>query len=293
MSSFITPPNNGCFLRWAGGKRWLAPALAKFLREIEYAKYIEPFIGGGSVFFEVRPHCALLGDTNADLIATYSQIKRNHKMVENGLRNIPVNIENFNSIKSAYCADDLQRAIRFIYLNRTCYNGLYRTNKRGEFNVPFGGGDRNCESILNGGHLGLASKSLKNCKLICRDFEVSIDSAEEGDFIYCDPTYTVAHGGNGFVRYNEKVFSWSDQMRLRASVVRAVARGANVVVSNADHSSLRELYSPYKPIVVGRNSMMAAKVGRGHFSEYLFLLSSEPRLRRYLKRELDRYSLIT
>jgi DNA adenine methylase len=134
------------------------------------------------------------------------------------------------------------RAARFLYLNRTAFGGIYRVNLRGQFNVPFGGGERTPALLWKTDALQLASKTLRSARLKVSDFESIIDAAGSGDVVYCDPTYTVAHDNNGFVRYNERNFTWEDQIRLAKAAFRAAKRGSTVLVSNANHDSVRELY---------------------------------------------------
>jgi DNA adenine methylase len=118
-----------------------------------------------------------------------------------------------------------------------------------------------------------ASKGLKNKRIECLDFEEVIDSAKNGDLIYCDPTYTVAHTNNGFVKYNEKIFSWADQERLLNCAIRAYNKGVTVIISNAAHKSILELYSPFKPRVLSRMSLISRKIdSRKEVKEYLFVL---------------------
>ena len=131
------------------------------------------------------------------------------------------------------------RAAQFLYLNRTCFNGLYRENLRGTFNVPIGAKDR---VIFDNEDFCKISEVLKSAKIYASDFENVIDSAIDGDFIFADPPYTTAHNVNGFVKYNQRIFSWQDHIRLKEAVVRAAGRGVKVVLTNADNESIRKLY---------------------------------------------------
>lgn len=153
-----------------------------------------------------------------------------------------------------------------VYLNRTCWNGLYRVNKKGEFNVPIG---TKTNVLLEEDNFELLSNILQFVNLDSCDFEITIDKAKKNDFIFVDPPYTVKHNLNGFVKYNENIFSWQDQIRLKNSISRAIDRGAHVLVTNANHKSIEELYKGCgKMILLNRASVIAGKAeARGIYSE--------------------------
>ena len=132
-----------------------------------------------------------------------------------------------------------ERAAQFIYLNRTCWNGLYRVNLHGEFNVPIGTKDA---VILDTDDFNAVSKSLRSAELCSQDFETTISRAGFGDFLFVDPPYTVKHNNNGFLKYNESIFSWGDQQRLRNALCKAKTQGAQILLLNANHDSIRELF---------------------------------------------------
>jgi DNA adenine methylase len=131
------------------------------------------------------------------------------------------------------------RAARMIYLNRTCFNGMYRVSLAGKFNVPKG--TRSSVLLSTDNFKGVA-RVLRNAELLSCDFEQVIDRADQGDFVFADPPYTVNHNNNGFIRYNENLFSWRDQQRLAAALARARDRGAIVIATNAAHGSIKKLY---------------------------------------------------
>jgi DNA adenine methylase len=244
------------FLKWAGGKRW---AIQKLVAEVpeSYGTYIEPFLGGGSLFFAVLPQRARLSDANAELINAYRMVCEKAGDLERWLRWLQRyhSKDLYYKIRSRPKGGDFWAALRFIYLNRTCWNGLYRVNLRGEFNVPIGTKD------LIEYRDGLCSQArvLKRACLQCADFEVALSGAKTNDFAYVDPPYTVRHNNNGFIKYNEKIFGWSDQERLRDEVKRATDRGVKVLVSNAAHDSVRELYHGVGTLIeVERSSVLAA-----------------------------------
>lgn len=228
------------FLKWAGGKRWLTSKYGDIFPQ-KYNNYIEPFLGGGAVFFYLQPQCALLGDKNADLINAYKVIRDNWMDLYSELKIHHRNHskEYYNSIRSQTPTDAVKRAAIFIYLNRTCWNGLYRVNLKGKFNVPIG---TKSDVIYDDDDFEGISKLLDNKVIVSDDFKGLIDRAEKDDFVFVDPPYTVAHGSNGFLKYNESLFSWQDQERLAECLRSAKKRGVKVVATNADHDSVENLY---------------------------------------------------
>ena len=245
------------FLKWAGGKRWL-PELHSSVFKEPFARLVEPFAGGAAVFFHLRPQRAWLNDLNKDLINVYSAIRDEWKSTTHLLEfyHAAHSKPFYYHLRSSTFDSSVERAAQFIYLNRTCFNGLYRVNLDGEFNVPKGTKrtvlfpDDNFEAV---------SRLLKRAKLTTGDFEDVVNQCGRGDLVYADPPYTVKHNLNGFVKYNEKLFGWADQIRLRDAVLRAKSRGAVVIVSNAAHESVRELYTRASATkLVERHSIMAA-----------------------------------
>jgi DNA adenine methylase len=249
------------FLRWPGGKRWISDKIASALRANLKSRYIEPFLGGGAVFFRLLPTKAILADVNEDLIATFRAVKRSPRSVKAALERCAISQVEYNRVRDSKPRTDVNRAARMIYLNRTAFGGIYRLNQDGKFNVPFGGGDRTTAAILGSTLLEEASSALKSAKLLAGDFERVVAEAGEGDVVYCDPAYTVAHNNNGFIRYNERNFAWADQQRLSGAVHAAKRRGAFVIVSNADHPEIRKLYSRSRIDLVERFSAICPSPG--------------------------------
>jgi len=272
------------FLKWPGGKRWLVPVVLPIIRSRLKGKYIEPFLGGGSVFFALQPACALLSDINPEIITVYRHVRDRPRLLIDKLKSIRVSEEVFYRLRASQPRTALLRAIRFLYLNRTAFSGLYRVNSRGRFNVPYGGGERRPDILWVNELLVNASGALRRAQLLNADFEEVIARASSGDVVYCDPTYTVTHNNNGFRRYNENNYSWNDQERLAQAARRAAARGATVIVSNAHHDEIRALYSPHIPIVLERSSTVAPKVKwRRRVSEFLFVIHPQPSMQRVAK----------
>ncbi len=255
------------FLKWAGGKRWLVEKHSHLLN-IEHERYIEPFVGSGAVFFSLLPHSAILCDKNEKLIEVYEAIKSDWKKVADLLRAHHKNhsSEYYYQTRRKRLRTPETRAAQFIYLNRTCWNGLYRVNKKGEFNVPIG---TKQNVVLSTDDFEKIALCLKNVELLSGDFEIALEKAGQGDFVFIDPPYTVKHNYNGFLKYNESIFSWEDQVRLRDAVELAVSRGAKVLVTNACHDSIKRLYENLGEIsTLNRASIIAGKSSaRGRYEE--------------------------
>lgn len=272
------------FLRWAGGKRWLGHALSPIFRKCE-GVYYEPFLGSGSIFFASLPNRSYLSDLNKDLITLYEVVKSDPKEIRTALSSMECSKKNYYLVRDLQPKDPIGIASRLLFLNKTSFNGLYRVNKKGVFNVPFG--DRNTKSFLDSDQIENASEALEHSVIRNSDFAFSISRASDGDIVYCDPAYTVKHNNNGFLRYNENVFSWLDQIRLRECSMEAMERGATVVISNAMHQSITHLYSPFKPIELKRNSNIGSISSRGVISESLTVLTRNSSLRKSIKSALN------
>lgn len=257
----IVPP-----LKWAGGKRWFV-SNHKDLLPKKFNKYIEPFLGSGAVFFSVQPEQALISDLNPELINLYEVIRDEPLKLENKLKEHQRkhSTEYYYAMRALQPRTKITTAARTLYLNRTCWNGLYRVNLKGEFNVPKGTKD---SVVLATDDFSSLSKILSKAEIKCQDFQESIDAAEEGDFLFVDPPYTVAHNNNGFVKYNQNLFSWKDQLRLRDALLAAVQRGVEVVLTNAAHNSVKEIYSNFDQLVVERAGVISGlKTSRGKYEE--------------------------
>jgi DNA adenine methylase len=244
------------FLKWAGGKRWLASRIQTLVPET-YNRYFEPFLGSGAAFFAIEPKRSVLSDINADLINCYVTIRDRWPMVLRLLEKHHASHchDHYYRIRNMRFRGPVQRAAQFIYLNRTCWNGLYRVNLAGEFNVPKG---TKSSVILDTDDFEWTSDLLGTSEFVCCDFEQTINRVSRNDFIFVDPPYTVRHNFNGFIKYNEKLFSWADQIRLRDALARAVQRGAKVLVTNANHPSVKELYCDFpEQIPISRMSVLS------------------------------------
>ena len=206
----------------------------------------------------MKPKKAVLSDLNSELIETYSAVRDDYKRVERELRKHHRNHSNsyYYEMRSKRLKKSATRAAQFIYLNRTCWNGLYRVNLNGVFNVPIG---TKTNVVLPTDNFQGVSKLLKRVRLMNQDFEPIIAMAKEGDILFIDPPYTVKHNNNNFRKYNEHIFSWGDQIRLRNSLFSAKARGAKIILCNADNSSVIKLYKGIgKVLKLNRMSKLAA-----------------------------------
>lgn len=259
------------FLKWAGGKRWLTTKIDNYIPE-EFDRYVEPFLGSGAIFFHISPQNAILSDLNSDLVITYKVIKNNWKSVLKILHDHHKNhcYDYYYKQREFEPKNVIERAARFIYLNRTCWNGLYRVNMSGKFNVPIGTKNN---VVLDTDNFETISKRLRNAELNHCDFEDTLFDCQKGDLVFIDPPYTVKHNNNGFVQYNEKIFSWRDQERLSSCAIAASKRGARVIISNANHPSIRALYKNGTVHELNRRSTISGdKSFRGSCSELLITL---------------------
>ncbi|NTI47088.1 Dam family site-specific DNA-(adenine-N6)-methyltransferase [Agrobacterium rhizogenes] len=262
------------FLKWAGGKRWLIERPEFSLPEFS-GRYIEPFLGGAAIYFNVLPGEALLSDVNPKLIRTYQAIRNEWGAVFDCLakHHAMHSKDYYYAQRSMEYPDEAAQAAHFLYLNRACWNGLYRENLKGEFNVPIG---TKSKIVLETDDFKSVSDALQGAELRCCDFGETIDEAQSGDLVFVDPPYTTAHNMNGFVKYNQKIFSWEDQIRLRDKLVNAAQRGCKIVATNAWHESVIELYRGAATIVeVPRASVISGNNrGRKETSESLITMGA-------------------
>ena len=256
------------FLKWAGGKRWLVEKKLCPIPE-NYNSFCEPFVGSGAMLFHLVPNSAIINDINSDLIETYQALADDWEAIFQVL----VDYDKKHSKEFYYKIRDYSprkphlKAARFIYLNRTCWNGLYRVNLDGKFNVPKGTKEK---VVLTTDNFQAVAELLKKCAIRNEDFQTVIDETQDGDFLFVDPPYTIKHNNNGFVKYNEKMFSWEDQVRLSDTIKSAAKRGVQFVVTNAKHSCIEELYKGFVQIPLRRASVIAASSqNRGIYEELL------------------------
>ncbi len=233
------------FLKWAGGKTQLADALLERM-PVCFNTYHEPFVGSGALFFrlyrENRIRRAILSDINAELIDTYLAIRDHVAEVIDILAEFPHNKEFYYEIrrKDPWKLGLPERAARLIYLNKTGYNGLYRVNRQGQFNVPFG--RYKSPKYLDRDNLLAVSQALQNVEILCASFDTVTDRAEPGDWVYFDPPYVPVSQTANFTSYYANGFSLQDQERLRDICLRLSKNNVYAMVSNSDTPTVRSLY---------------------------------------------------
>lgn len=258
------------FIRWAGGKTWLVPFMNQLTQNLKYNNYYEPFLGGAAIFFSLTPpKHVYLSDINAELIDTYMAIRDIPDDVIKSLLLLQNTEEDYYRIREMNPPTLSERAARFLYLNQTSFNGLYRVNNQGKYNVPYGYRktlNYDIERIRN------ASTKLQGVRLECSDFAARKYRVKAGDLIFLDPPYTVSHNQNGFIKYNQKLFSIEEQYRLSAYIDYIRKKGAYYVLTNAAHETIFEIFNKGdRVITLDRNSLIGGKNSkREKISEYIF-----------------------
>ena len=229
------------FLKWPGGKRWLLKKLPEIF-SIQFNNYYEPFLGSGAVFFHLCPKESVLSDVNEELINLFVQMRDHPQELAKQLEAHQKKHSKtyYYEIRDKNYVSSMERAGRFLYLNRTCFNGMYRENKNGKFNVPIGTKDNCIYDIDKFEHY---SNALKNAELMTCDFRSTIKKAGSGDLLFVDPPYTIGQAQqNSFIKYNSKLFSWNDQEDLCSEIVAARNRGVIIISTNAYCDELLEMY---------------------------------------------------
>lgn len=271
------------FLKWAGGKRQLLPEILKYLpKNIGKTTYFEPFLGGGALLFELQPKQAIVNDSNRELINCYRVIKDN---VEELIEVLKVHkaknskeyfdyLRERDRLKQYNKFSDIQKAARIIYLNKTCYNGLFRVNSKGQFNVPFGSyKNPNIldEAVLRGVNDYLNQKSVT---FLNRDFAEAVKDAKKGDFVYFDPPYDPVSNTASFTGYDINGFNQNEQRRLKQVVDELTEKGCNVMLSNSATDFILDLYKDHKytiETVSATRSINSNALKRGKINEVLVL----------------------
>ena len=261
------------FVKWAGGKQQLLTQLVKLVPKT-YQRYWEPFVGGGALFFRLSPEKATLVDANADLINAYKVVQSDVVELIAELEKYRYDEATFYQIRDWDRHSDflnrspVERAARFLYLNRTCFNGLYRVNSKGEFNVPFGRYTN--PTIVNRDNLLQCSKVLKDTEIYTGDFDSSEKKVERGDFVYFDPPYVPLTNTSSFTSYTTDGFTIDMQTALRDLCVRLDERGVHWIVSNSSSFIIRELYNGFKiSTVLAQRAINSKGAKRGAIEEVL------------------------
>jgi DNA adenine methylase len=260
------------FLRWAGSKRKQLSRLAKFWTP-GHLRYVEPFAGSACLFFELAPREAVLGDNNSSLIETYRLVRDLPDRLYDRLRRIRRDEKTYYRWRQKRTDDlDLEtRVVRFIYLNRNCFNGIYRVNEKGEFNVPIG---RPPYAYFTRSDLVLCSSLLRKARLIAGDFTCTLKCVRAGDFVYLDPPFAL-ESRRVFRQYGPKSFGTGDVPRLADSLTRVVGLGADFLVSYADCKESRALAAAWNSIRLPVRRNVAGFSGSRRFA-YEWLISNMP-----------------
>lgn len=260
-------------VKWVGGKRQLMFELLKNMPK-NYNRYFEPFIGGGALFFELQPDNAYISDMNEELINLYQVVRDNVDELITDLQKHDISKEYFMEIRNIDRTEDyenwsdVQKASRFIYLNRTCFNGMYRVNSKGEFNVPFG--HYKNPRILDENNLINCSNLLQRTEIKHADFSEILKKVKKGDFVYFDPPYVPLNETSSFTSYTKDGFDLDMQLGLREVCDELDSMGVKFLLSNSDTQFVNELYENYNIKKVFASRQINANAdGRGKITEVL------------------------
>jgi DNA adenine methylase len=270
-------------LKWPGGKRWLAHKIVPYLSGT-FKRYIEPFLGGGAILFALEPSKAFASDINYDLICCYQSIKNDGNKVLNEICKFRGTKDEYYRIRD--CCDlqsEFERAARFIYLLRHSWNGLYRVNKQGQFNVPYCPRER--KDKITEEMMSSFQRILQRVTLTNQDFSSSIAEAMDGDLIFADPPY-FQNGRKTFGRYNSITFRETQQEHLAIALTAAECRGAAWILTNGNLTQVQAHFPRHDIFRISRHSSIAADPrARGIIWEYIVLSNGGTlnELRRFLR----------
>ncbi len=260
-------------VKWVGGKRQLMFELLKNMPK-SFNRYFEPFIGGGALFFELRLENAYISDMNEELINLYKIVKDNPEELIKDLYKHKVSKEYYLAIRNIDRTTEynrltnIEKASRFIYLNRTCFNGLYRVNLQGQFNVPFG--NYKNPRIVDEQNILNCSNLLKTTEIKHSDFAEILNHVKKGDFVYFDPPYVPLNETSSFTSYTKDGFDIDMQFKLKDVCDELDSRGVKFLLSNSDTKLVNELYSNYEiKKVFASRAVNANADGRGKITEVL------------------------
>lgn len=269
------------FLKWVGGKGQLLEQFESLLPK-KYNSYFEPFIGGGAVFFSVNPKKAHINDINETLVNTYSYIKNDVEKLIKSLKKLEKEFQSkddesrkefYYSLREKYNSlpqDDFKRSLYFLFFNKTAFNGVYRENSKGGFNVPIGSYKN--PKIVDEENLRAVSEMLSNTKITSGSFADAVKNAKAGDFVYFDPPYHPLSETSSFTSYSKDSFSKDDQIKLRDLFIDLDKKGVYVMLSNSSAPFIQEIYSGYRQIPVFANRMINSKADkRGKISEVVII----------------------
>ena len=275
INQLLVPPKP--FVKWAGGKRQLIPILSKNLPKT-MGTYFEPFLGGGALLFHIlaernNQRCGI-SDLNSDLVLTYTTIR---DKPEELIFSLKIHAKNYQknsksyyySIRESTPKNAIEKTSRLLFLNRTCFNGLYRVNSKGQFNVPLG--KYTNPNIVNEDNLRSVSQVLQSSKIsiYCRDFESVLEDAKKGDFVYFDPPYQPVSDTSNFTSYTNKSFTFKDLKRLAELCFQLDSNGCKVMLSNSDSCEVENIFNPKEwnitKIEANRSINSNSKKRTGHY----------------------------
>lgn len=282
MGNILVTP----ILKWVGGKRQLLEYIMPFINK-NCSIYVEPFIGGGAVLFELQPKKAIINDYNEELINVYITIRDNpFELISELEKHEKNNTEDYFYAIRALDRDEtyknlsnIEKAARIIYLNKTCYNGLYRVNSAGQFNSPYG--KYKNPNIVNATTIKAISKYFNNSKIDIRqgDYKEVLKGLNKGAFVYLDPPYMPISSSSSFTGYTEGGFSYEKQVELKSECDILKSKGISFLQSNSDCPEIRELYKDYKITTVqAKRSINSNAAKRGEISEVLIYYGANEKL---------------
>ncbi len=265
------------FVKWAGGKRQLIPVLKENLPS-SMGTYFEPFLGGGALLFHILmkgngQRCGI-SDLNSDLVLAYTTIRDKTPDVISSLKNHAKNYQKnsksyYYSIRDSNPRSAVEKTSRLIFLNRTCFNGLYRVNKKGKFNVPLGRYSN--PNIVNEENIMAVGQVLQSplVSIKCRDFEAVLEDAKKNDLVYFDPPYQPVSDTSNFTSYTNKSFTYDDLKRLTKLCLKLDSKGCKVMLSNSNSKEVSDMFSEkhwkLKKISANRSINSNSKKRTGHF----------------------------
>jgi len=231
-------------LKWAGGKRQLIPELKKYIPN-KFNKYIEPFFGGGALFFHLAYDNSIINDNNPEIINLYQEISKRPKLIIEELEKYKNNEKFFYALRNSSPKTSIKKAARTIFLNRTCFNGLYRVNKKGQFNVPYGKSQN--VNFIDKKNLLLASKILKKTKIYNLDYKLIMQKfCKKKDFVFLDPPYLPISKYSDFKRYTKEQFHLNDHIELSENYKELDKKGCYLILTNSNNEIINKLYREYK-----------------------------------------------
>lgn len=259
----INIENQKCtpFVKWVGGKRDVIKRYLDDLLPSDFNDYYEPFVGGGAMLFHLNHHKSFINDLNDELITTYEVINTNadELMKELDKHKEKHSSKYFYKIREMTPKNELEVASRFIYLNKTCFNGMYRVNSKGKFNVPFNGKTKDKLVLYNEKNFSNLSQFLSSVNMYNMDFEEFLDLPKKNDFVFIDSPYDYKEGTIGFDAYQKDGFGQEGQRRLASKVRELDEQGIKFMATNHDTKLIRELYQGFKIINIKTNRVISAK----------------------------------